>query len=276
MFDIIDAHHHYGNLASSLGLMGPDAEPMSEDQFDAIEMETRLRVLDEQSVRQAIIIGGHSYLRPRGIPDTRAVNDRVAAYRDSHPDRFPGGVGIAEPLYGGEGLSEVDRCKDELGLVGISFHVRFQGVSLESPWVRRYLERLATNGLVPYVHAISESPDEALWQIDNLAADFSDVTMLVLDAFSGFDQSRQALSLAERRPNLLFDTSLALNFDLITPVITRYGYERIVYGSDTYSWPLGVRGSHILPQILESGLSDEAKTAILGGTLRKLLGLGLS
>jgi predicted TIM-barrel fold metal-dependent hydrolase len=274
MFDIIDGHHHYGNLASSVGLMGPPGQkPLSNDQFDAIELETRLRVLDGQSVRQAVIIGGHAYLRPHGIPDTQAVNDGVARYRDQNISRFPAAVGITEPLYGEEGLVEVDRCKKELGLVGISFHTRFQGVSLESPWVRRYIERIGGVGMVPYLHAINDSNDEALWQIDNLAGDFPDINFLVLDAFSGFDQSRQVHALIDRRPNLFFDTSLAYNFSLITPVIAAHGHDRIVYGSDTYSWPLGVKGSHILDEILASDLSDEAKTAILGGNLRKLLGL---
>src|SRR5262249_88483 len=126
--------------------------------------------------------------------------------------------------------------------------------------------------MVPYVHAISESPDEALWQIDNVAADFPDVTMVVLDAFSGLDQSRHVMALAERRPNLLFDTSLALTFSLIAPVIARHGHERIVYGSDTYSWPSSGR-SQVLPQLLASDLTDDAKTAVLGGTLRTVLGL---
>lgn len=274
MFDILDAHHHYGSLDSSIGLMGPSSDvSMTAEQFDAIELATRLRLLDEQAVRQAIIIGGHAYLRPHGITDTQKVNDRVARYRDDNPSRFPGAVGIAEPLYGEEGLSEVDRCKTDLGMIAMSFHVRFQGVSMESPWVRRYIERTATMGMVPYLHAISESNDEALWQIDNLAADFSDITMVVLDAFSGFDQSRQVLSLAERRPNLLFDTSLALNFGLITPVIARHGHHRIVYGSDTYSWPVGTHPSHVLPQILDADMSDEAKAAILGETLRALFHL---
>src|SRR5262249_9030950 len=152
-----------------------------------------------------------------------------------NPDQFPAAVGIVEPLYGSDGLGEIDRCKNELGMVGISFHTRFQGVSIESPWVRRFIERIASVGMVPFVHAISECADEALWQIDNVAGDFPDVPLLVLDAFSGFEQCRQVLSLAEHRPNVLFDTSLALKFSLIMPLVARHGHERIVYGSDYYS-----------------------------------------
>ena len=45
----------------------------------------------------------------------------------------------------------------------------------------------------------------------------------------------------------------------------------MVFGTDLYSFPVGRRVSHLLPQIDASSLSDAAKAAVLGGTARRLL-----
>ncbi len=46
-------------------------------------------------------------------------------------------------------------------------------------------------------------------------------------------------------------------------------------GTDIYSHPVGRRISHLLPQILESGLSDDQRRLILGDNARKLFGLSV-
>jgi predicted TIM-barrel fold metal-dependent hydrolase len=216
------------------------------------------------------VIPGHAYPRPHGLADTRALNDRIAAYRDAQPDRFPVAIGIVEPVFEEACLPELDRCARDLGLVGISFHTRFQGVSMDSPWVARYVERVGELGLVPVLHAMTESSDEALWKTAEIARTFPDLTMLVLDAFSSFEGTREAFAIAERCPNLRWDTSLSYNFDFLEAFAGHFGAERVVFGTDLYSPPLGRRISHLIPQILESSLADDDKALILGGNARHL------
>jgi predicted TIM-barrel fold metal-dependent hydrolase len=170
-------------------------------------------------------------------------------------------------------FSEIERCATDLHLAGLSFHARFQGVSMDNPWVRRYAGRMAELGLVPLLHAMTESSDEALWKVALVAGSFPDVPMLVLDAFSTFEGTKEASEVAERCPNLLFDTSLAYNADFIEVFAGRFGAERVVFGTDLYSPPVGRRISHILGQLVESGLSDEDKALILGGNARRLFGI---
>jgi predicted TIM-barrel fold metal-dependent hydrolase len=226
--------------------------------------------MDAGGIRQAAVIPGHAYSRANGIADTRAVNDRIAAYRDARPDRFPVAIGLVEPIFEDACLPELDRCARELGLVGISFHARFQGVSMDSPWVARYVERIGELGMVPVLHAMTESADEALWKTAELARAFPDLTMLVLDAFSSFEGTREAFTIAERCPNLLWDTSLAYNFDFLEAFATTFGAHRVVFGTDLYSPPLGRRISHLVAQILESSLTDEDKALVLGNNARRL------
>jgi predicted TIM-barrel fold metal-dependent hydrolase len=170
-------------------------------------------------------------------------------------------------------LQELDRCKSELGLAGISFHTRFQGVGLNHPWVHRYVERMGEVGLVPVLHAIPESESEALWKVIELARKFPDLEMLVLDAFATFDGSREVFVAADVCPNLLFDTSLARSADLVEDFATHFGARRVVFGTDTYSAAGRRRLPHILAEIQAFDISEDDRRLILGDNARRLYGL---
>lgn len=160
-FSVLDVHHHVGSAFRALGGDVEKAAGMSEAAFSQKELDSRLEIMHRGGVEQAIVIPGHGYERANGIADTRLENDAIAAYRDRMPERFPGAVGIVEPRDGAASLDELTRCREELGLVGISFHTRFQGVSLDSQWIRTYCERMAELGLVPVIHAMDETPEES-------------------------------------------------------------------------------------------------------------------
>jgi len=269
-FDVFDVHHHVGRAFDALG---GELDPGDDgrEEFAAVELSDRLRIMDAGGVRQAMVIPGHGYLRPNGIADTRVVNDEIAAYRDRTPDRFPVACGIVEPRDGPAAFGEIDRVADELGLVALSFHTRFQGVSLDSRWIVRYLERMGERNLVPVIHAMDDTPEEALWKLASIARELPDLTILALDAFGGFEATRQCFFVAEVAPNVVFDTSLSYNFDFIEDFAVRFGAARVVFGTDLYSFPVGRRISHLLPQIEASSLSDADQAAVLGGTARRLL-----
>lgn len=266
-FEVLDVHHHVGDAFSALG--GP-VEPDAGDAPARRELEHRLRIMDEAEVAQAVVIPGHGYLCPDGIADTRRVNDAIADYRERRPDRFPVAVGIAEPTHGPVGIHEIDRVHDELGLAGVSFHTRFQGVSLDSQWIVRAVERLGELEMVPVIHTMDETPEEALWKLAALARQFRDVAFLALDAFGTYESTRQCAFVADVAPNVVFDTSLSYNFDAIEDFVRRFGADRVAFGTDLYSWPVGRRISHLLGQIVASDLDPVDKAAVLGGTARRL------
>jgi predicted TIM-barrel fold metal-dependent hydrolase len=266
--DVFDVHHHVGRAFDALG---GDIDPIAVEDFTTVELADRLRIMDDGGVRQALVIPGHGYLRPNGIADTRRVNDEIAAYRDTTPDRFPVACGIVEPRDGPHALAEIDRVHGELGLVALSFHTRFQGVSIDSQWILRYLERMGELGLVPIIHAMDETPEEALWKLAAVARRLPDLTVLALDAFGSYEATRQCFHVADVAPNVVFDTSLSYNFDFIEDFAREFGTERVVFGTDLYSYPVGKRISHLLPQIVASSLTDDEKAAILGGNARQLL-----
>ena len=271
-FDVFDVHHHVGRAFDALGGELADESDTAES-FAKLELEHRLRIMDEGGVRQALVIPGHGYMRPNGQADTMRINDDIAAYRDRTPDRFPVACGIVEPRDGPHALGELDRIHRDLGLVAVSFHTRFQGVSMDSQWILRYLERMGELGLLPIIHAMDETPEESLWKLASIARQLSDVTILALDAFGSYEATRQCSFIADVAPNIVFDTSLSYNFDFIEAFARRFGVERVVFGTDLYSWPVGRRVSHLLDQIVASDLDPAAKAAILGGNARRLFRL---
>ena len=283
--EVVDVHHHVGNAFLALG--GPIDEHSDSgstehddttasakaDAYAKQELDSRLEIMDEGGVDRAIVIPGHGYLRTRGIEDTKTENDAIARYRDRMPTRFPAAVGIVEPRDGEASLEELVRAKQELGLVGMSFHTRFQGVSLDSRWILAYCARMAELGLVPVIHAMNETPEEALWKLAVLARSIPETPVLALDAFGSYEATRECFFIAEVAPNILFDTSLSYNFDFIEEFAREFGAERVVFGTDLYSHPIGRRISHLLPQIKDSELSTEDKQLILSGNARRLFGI---
>lgn len=272
-YDVLDVHHHVGNAFRALGGELESDSDLDAKAYAAEEIRSRFEIMDAARVQQALVIPGHGYERARGIEDTRAENDAIARYRDQHPDRFPGAIGIVEPRDGAASLPELERAKHELGLKGISFHTRFQGVSLDSQWILQYVARMAELELVPVVHAMNETPEEALWKLAVLARSIPETPVLALDPFCSYEATRECFFIAEVAPNLLFDTSLSYNFDFIEDFAVRFGAERVVFGTDLYSHPVGRRISHLLPQIIASSLSDEDKRKILAGNARRLFGI---
>jgi predicted TIM-barrel fold metal-dependent hydrolase len=118
---------------------------------------------------------------------------------------------------------------------------------------------------------MDDTPEEALWKLASVARELPDLTLLALDAFGGFEATRQCFFVADAAPNVVFDTSLSYNFDFIEDFVVRFGADRVVFGTDLYSFPVGRRISHLLPQIEASALDDADKAAVLGGTARRLL-----
>jgi uncharacterized protein len=272
--DALDEAHRHLHVERNIVFEGPrvgggDAE--TAESKASVELRVRLDALDAQHVRSAVIIPIHGYLRPRGVTDTASMNDAVAAYRDRRPDRFVAAVGVVEPIHGPAGYGEITRCRVELGFVGISTHGQ---VPTNSVLMRRLIEKIGEAGLVPFVHAYG-TYNETISQVDSVARDFPDLTMLVLDVFHEPAQVSLLPDVAERRPNLHFDLSTSVNFEATgLPQIRAVGADRFLYGTNMHSLPLNTKPlGTLLPSILESDLTNDEKVAILSGNAKRILGI---
>jgi predicted TIM-barrel fold metal-dependent hydrolase len=245
--------------------------------------------MDAGGVDHAAIHAAFGYRHTLGLAATRAQNDFTAAYRNRAPDRFRAAFGVAEPLYGDDSLPEIDRCRHQLGLTGIGFHPRWQGVSTENYWIIRFVERILELGMLPVLRGMGETPEENmwlelgmlpvlrgmgetpeenLWKVAHVARFFPDHEILVLDVFATWEGTSEAFEVAEACPNLTFSTSLAYDYDMVEPFIQMVGSRRVAFGTDLHcpAPPRPVAGApavkymragSMLPPMKVSHLKDE-------------------
>lgn len=272
---IIDCHHHVGAIAAVARERRQAAMAPDSPEYSQAEAAVRLQTMRYLGVDQAVLIPGHGYLRPRGQEDTIRINDAIAAYRDSNPDAFPAALAVIEPLHGSASFDELRRIKSELGLAGVSFHARFQGVATNSAYVLALAREMVKLDLVPFVHAVAASRDEDWWKVQDFAESIAEVPVLALDAFTSSEKAWEAVRVAQKTPNLYFETSGCSDLAFILPLIEEVGADRVVFGTDQYS-ALQSRGPGLRNTILHQLVYTDrieagGKRAILCDNVRRLL-----
>jgi len=267
-FHAFDIHHHVGSL--DIVASSPDTKlPTLEE-----DVETRIAYMDLNNIAQAMLMPSNGYSAPDGIEATKRVNNYVACYRDAMPSRFPAAVGTVGPLDGPGALGEINRCIEDLGMKGIVWHHRFQGTAINHPMMDSFLERLQRYNLPAFIHLIADSSLESPWRLEILADRYPDVQFVALDGFSSPDHAHWMPYLASKHPNIIFDTGVLVSVShLIETFVRKVGAERLLLGTDFYSFPKLFNTAFPLNEILSSDLTDEECQSILFGNARRLLSL---
>ncbi|MDF2047644.1 MULTISPECIES: amidohydrolase family protein [Microbacterium] len=251
---IIDTHHHVGELALGMGEEGTTVDGAS-----IRPVEVHAAMLDQFGLTAACVLPGFQYDRSEGIASTRALNDGIVAYRNSLPSRFPLALGTVEPLHRDSLCrDEVARLVDECRIDGLAWHTRYQGVALSDRRMHVLIDLATEHGLPCYLHLFSESGLEAPWSLLDLATAHPDATLVALDGFSGATQIRYLFDIAERCPNVLFDTAIC--FPLLRPLdefVGRFGSERLLFGTDSYAQPLLYNTPSVMHELLASDMPQE-------------------
>ena len=238
--EVLDAHYHLGFAsAEPAGTSGEGTDLM------ALDYKNRIASMRQSGVHRAVLgpqywiatgspsgFSEEGYAIPNGVADTRRLNDRIAAYRDQDRECFPFAIGAIEPRHAEQSLDEIDRIADELGMVGVMWHNRLQGTYVDSPWMRKYVRKLADKGLTPFVHCHPGSILEAAWRVERLAREVPTATFVILDGLSGYEETEHLLEIAVRQPNLVFDTGMWMGGSRKVEMIVRtLGAHRLVLGS---------------------------------------------
>ena len=264
---VFDVHQHLGALDVVLG-QGPGMD-LNDMQLLG---ERHAAHLDRFGMSCAAMMPMLSYERPNGIVDTQAVNDRMAEFRAANRERFPVALGTVEPLYGVDAcLEELRRIAEDLRLDGVAWHNRFQGTSLGDRRMHALVEPLADYGLPAFVHVMSESTLEAPWALEELARAHPEVTFVACDAFSGITQTKYIEGVAERCPNVMFDTAMCIPLGRPLEIFVRkFGADRLMFGTDVYTEPDLYAHCQVLDELRASELDDQALERILWGNAASL------
>jgi predicted TIM-barrel fold metal-dependent hydrolase len=263
--EIFDIHHHLGSLSGGSLL----DEPGWQDK----DYVNRVRIMEANGVGGAAILAATGYIQADGIKDTMRSNDVVAAYQKRDLKRFPVACGIVEPLHGARSLGELERIKHELHLQGVVWHSRFQGVAVDHPLMRPLLKKVVELGLVPLIHTNAESNLEAVWRLERLAVEFSEITFVSLDALTTNTNSQLVLDIARRTPNILFDSAHIRGAGFVKQFVERVGSQRLVFGSLFYSQPASYGHCTTLAEIKAAEISEQDKANILALNAKRLFKL---
>ncbi|HXC38956.1 MAG TPA: amidohydrolase family protein [Burkholderiales bacterium] len=266
---IFDNHQHVGGIPGV-----PGHHPSGVLDAAQIEMDygVRVGVMRALGIEQAALMPGHSYPRPKGLADTRAVNDTLLAYQKRDPARFPAVIGTVEPRYGLDGLAEIDRMH-ELGFQGVSWHHRQEGLAIDHPVMHAFIERMQQRGMLPFIHCFPDGDFEAVWRLRHLAEAFPDMPFLCMDTAAHPEAFEEALRAGEAAPNIHVDiTSLGLGPDWLRRMVAALGSRRVILGTNLYSLQ---RPNHCkeIDAVQQAGFSEAERRDILGGNARRLLKL---
>jgi uncharacterized protein len=263
--EIFDVHHHLGSLSGGSLQEGQGWEDK--------DYANRVRIMAANGVTQAAILAATGYIQAEGIKDTMRSNDTVAAYRKRDPKRFPAACGTVEPLHGARSLGELERIKNELGLEGVVWHHRFQGMAIDHALMRPLLKKVSELGLVPLIHTNAESNLEAVWRLERLALEFPELTFLSMDALTTNTNSQLALDIAKRTPNILFDTAHVRGPAYVKSFVEAVGSHRLVFGSLFYSQPASYEHCATLEEVKAAKISEADMANILALNAKRLFKL---
>jgi predicted TIM-barrel fold metal-dependent hydrolase len=155
---IVDFQHHYipVELAKKRGVYSENDTVLRQDGLPATTMHRRLYDLDLQLSdmdEAGILVSVLSCLFgwSASLADCRYINEDLAAIQKKYPGRF---VGLAQApvLEGQVAYDELRRAIRDLGLHGVTITSQVDGLSLDSPKLYGFYERVCELDVPIFVH----------------------------------------------------------------------------------------------------------------------------
>jgi hypothetical protein len=219
-----------------------------------------LQALDGAGIDRAVVCAP----RARG-EGYAALNDRVAAAVDAHPDRLIGFARV-DPLAPGA-AAELDRAHG-LGLLGLFLHPWEDCFRITDPIV----DPLVRAG--PVIVATGYPWVSEGLQVGRFAERHPEAAVIATNGaqinISGLGQQDAELAL-EACPNLFIQTTGVYREDFIEGVVGRFGAERVLFAS---GFPLFDPRLELLRVTWAPRLDDPARRSILGENFARIAGLG--
>jgi predicted TIM-barrel fold metal-dependent hydrolase len=165
-----------------------------------------------------------------------------------------------------------EMSKDELGGLldrgfrGLKLHSRSQDFNIDDEdyfWIYEICDK---KGLPVLFHCSMKESQSHPDRIFRVAEKFSGLKIVMAHMFGG---SSIFAKEAVKYPNLYADTSINLGSLPQKIAVEKYGFKRLLFGSDI---PYDSQGVAIL-KVKEAGLSKEDEDLILGGNAMRVLGL---
>lgn len=181
---------------------------------------------------------------------------------DGEPRLYPCFVGLPDATR------EMSTAEDAAALVrarhgAVRLFPNDHSFSLREWTTAASFDALATHRVPVMIHI-----GQTNWSdLAHLLSAHDNLPVILLGTYYRVD--RYLYPLWERHSNLYLETTTYQTFRGIETVCERFGHERLVFGTNIQELEIG----GAISGILYAGISDEAKAAIAGGNLKRLLGI---
>lgn len=225
-----------------------------------------LRYADRLGMEKLVVYMGMKWSQDPAPADLRQQNDEVLRAIKAHPDRLLGFV-YCSAHHIKESLEELERCVADGPMVGVKLWVARRCASGEiDPLIQRAAELKAlifqhTWYKVNGNYAGESTPDDLV----QLARRFPDVPLICGHTGGTWELGIRAI---KDQPNLYADLAGSEPTAGYTEMAVReLGAERVIYGTDAGGRSFATQ----LGKVLGAAITDEEKSLVLGGNLRRLL-----
>lgn len=248
---ILDAHTHIGPSYHALF--------HRTSTFSASEL---LAGMDKAGVAMAVVFPGGYW------DEVESYYQMVRAAVKEFPSRFVGFYRI-NPHLGQKALSAAEKAVREDGMRGFKLHPQLDLFVANSALVNPVMEK-ARELNVPVLFHTGDMPYALPSQVAEVASCYPDVPV-IMGHMGKTEIYQDAATSARRAENIFLETSGCSPRNVIQGAINSVGAERVLFGSD---WPaMSIKGE--LAKIYDLNLSDDEMEKVLGGNMRRILGMTL-
>ena len=244
---IIDIHSHMG-------------DPWYAYWKKNVHVEDHLASMDKYGIEKRCV----SWWQPHNAPDEGNV--KIAEVVRKYPDRFMG-FSVINPRWHRGAVDEVVKAKNELGMVGLKLHPAACHYHSDSPALDRVMEKGIDLRFPMLFHCGADEYSNPR-NLGNLAARFPEARIIM--AHMGEEACFEGISVAEKYPNIILDTTGSVNwYRIINFAIEAVGEDRIVFGMDFPAYNPGPE----IAKVKDADITEEQKKRIMGGNAARILGL---
>ena len=241
---IIDAHMHVDDLPA-LGW--------------SLEAAQCVRRLDEAGIEKGVVMT---------IVDAPEVNPRalelIAEACAAYPGRLEAFARI-HPWYGDRAVALLEHAIADLGFKGLKLHPVTTIAHPAGEDTLRLIRAAAAHGAPTLFHC-GDEPLTTPLAVERAAERCPEAT-IILGHMGGYFHVDEAIEAAERRPNLILETSAMPYPAKIAEAVARVGAERVLYASDGPACSPRIE----VEKVRLAGLDAEVERLVLGENAARLL-----
>lgn len=193
-------------------------------------------------------------------------NTTMRSVMREHADRVDAYCYL-NPRHGGAALSELRRCVEDGGMVGVKLWV---ATLCDDPLVYPIVEQAIAYRIPLLVHAWRKTVGQLMYEstaknVAALAARYPEA-QIIMAHLGG--QAESAINAIAPYPNVCTDTSGSIIAGgNVSTAVRRLGVHRVIFGSDA---PGGCLAANV-GQVLGAGLDEVELDAVMGGNVARLL-----